>query len=77
MHNSISIKMRATDEQVLAYNRNCDQTEALFAGTLANRISGMSADEAYPFIVDWFKSVRQMAVAHHITSGIQFEVTKE
>lgn len=65
------IHIQATHQQVEQFNQRCELSEMLFAKTLAERIQGMSAADAEPFILDWFKSVRTMAVANHITSGIK------
>jgi hypothetical protein len=53
----------------------CLLTEQLMASTLARRIEGMKPEDAFPFILDWFKSVRHMAHANWISCNIQNQVS--
>jgi hypothetical protein len=72
----ITFRIRATNEQVEQMNRQCEMSEQLFALTLAQHLQGKTQEEAIPAICDWFKTVRHMAQANYITSGIQV-VTNE
>ena len=71
MSNGIQFKITATKEQLEQLERMCELTEHLMAETLARRIEGLKAEEAFPFIVDWFKSVRHMAHGAWISCNIQ------
>lgn len=73
----MQLKFEATDEQVKTMERNCSLTEALFARTLAKRIEGMNAEQSIPYIEDWFRSVRSMAQANLIISGIKVDVSPD
>jgi hypothetical protein len=68
--------MTGTEEQFAAFDKECSLSEGLMATTLAKRISGMKPEESIPFIVDWFKAVRHMAIARHLMSGIVAEITE-
>lgn len=71
MSNGIQFRITATKEQLEELERMCELTEHLMAETLARRIEGLKAEEAFPFIVDWFKSVRHMAHGAWISCNIQ------
>lgn len=71
---SVKIKLTATADQIKSFERVCEMSEGLLGATLAKRIEGKSAEKALPFILDWFRSVRQFTVANHMMSGIKFEV---
>lgn len=71
------VKLTATSDQVAEFEKRCELTEGLMAQTLAQRIEGMKADEAIPFIEDWFKSIRTMSVANHALSGIRLEAFED
>jgi len=72
--NGIQIKVQGTEEQFKQMTGQCELTEALFAQTLARRIEGMKAEEAIEFILSWFQSVRHMAQASLMSSGIKTSV---
>jgi hypothetical protein len=67
------VELYATDDQILEFERRCALSEHLMAITLARRVERLKAKEAEPFIQDWFRTVRSMAIANHITSGIRLE----
>lgn len=53
----------------------CDLSEALMAETLARRLKvAMSEEDTVQCIRDWFQSVRSMAQANLMASGVQFDV---
>jgi len=68
--------MEGSEEQFLAFDKECSLSEGLMASTLAKRIEGLKPEEALPFIVDWFKAVRHMAIARHLMSGIVAELSE-
>jgi len=70
------LRMQATAEQVERFHLQCDVNELLRASTLSKRIEGMTATESQGFIVEWFKTVRQMGIAAHLTSGIKLDVVQ-
>lgn len=76
MITTTQIKFQATAQQVQQMEQNCQLTESLMAMTLARRIEGMKAEESIPYIESWFKSVRSMAQANFMLSGIKTEVTE-
>lgn len=73
----MKIEMKATDDQVRRYEFMCNMNEGLLAQTLAKRIEGLKAEESVTFIQSWFESVRNMAIAAHLTSGIKISITPE
>jgi hypothetical protein len=70
----IQIKIQGTEEQFKQMTLQCEMTEAMFANTLARRIEGMKAEESIEFILNWFQSVRHMAQAALMSSGIKTAV---
>ena len=70
-----SIVIRATEEQILAYESQCDLTERLMAQTLATRLGVHNHEPSINAICDWFRSVRMMSIAAHAASGISLSVT--
>lgn len=68
------IHFEGTNEQIQTMTQMCELTEKLFAQTLAQRIEGMKAEESLEFILSWFQSVRHMAQAQLMLSGIKFRV---
>lgn len=68
---TIQFRLRATNDQVEDMNRRCEMSEQLFALTLATRLQGLPREEMLPIICDWFRTVRHMAHANYIVSGIQ------
>ena len=72
--NGIHIRVQGTEEQFKQMTGQCELTEALFAQTLARRIEGMKAEESIEFILSWFQSVRHMAQAALMSSGIKTSV---
>lgn len=68
------IHATGTPDQFKNLDQMCEMSESLFARTLAERIEGLSAADALPFICSWFQSVRHMGQAALLNSGIQFTV---
>lgn len=71
------IEFEGTEEQFGALTRQCEMTEALLANTLSQRIAGMSAKDNFDFILSWFATVRHMAQAAWMTSGVKVKVNQE
>ena len=71
---SIKFQIKGTEQQFGQMVLNCQMTEALFARTLAKRIAGLSAEDSEPLIQSWFESVRHMAQAQLMLSGIEAKV---
>lgn len=63
-----------TQQRIQNHERQCELFEALLTATLSERIQGLPIEQRRHFIADWFKSVRTMAVANWIASGIETRV---
>lgn len=74
---SLKLSMQATDEQVLRMEQTCAMSEQLLALTLAKRIHNMSSLDSIHFILDWFRTVRSMAQANLMASGIKYDVVRD
>lgn len=71
MGNTINLRIQGSEEQAAAFNDNCRRSEMLFAGTLMNRFRIPVTDENADLVLDWFKSVRDMAIGNWIGSGMK------
>lgn len=71
----LQIEIKATAQQIAQFEAQCAVSEYLLAGTLARRVEGLRPEQAEPFIRDWFRSVRMISVANHISSGITVVTT--
>lgn len=65
------IHLKCSNEQAAEFRNRCRQSEALFAGTLIERLGVPMTDGNADLVLEWFKSVRDMAVANWINSGIE------
>lgn len=63
-----------TPEQFRQIEENCSMSEAMFATTLWQRLKNRQPDEPLAeedLIMEWFKSVRMIAQANYVMSGVQ------
>ena len=74
---SMQLSVRATDDQIKQMDSACELSEQLMAINMANRIHKVSALEALPFIKGFFQTVRFMAQANLMSSGIKYSVTRD
>lgn len=68
------LKVHGTPEQFEQMSKMSQLHEELLALTLAKRIAGMQPEQSIEFILSWFNTVRHMAQATWMTSGITVEV---
>ena len=67
----IHLQLKGTEAQAEEFRESCRRSELLFAGTLMERLGVPVTDENADLVMEWFKSVRDMAVGNWISSGIQ------
>lgn len=72
MKHTIEIHFNGTPEQFEALHNNCAISEAMMARTLLCALSQNPPEKQIDFVLDWFRSVRFMAQANLISSGIKF-----
>ena len=71
MSKVVHLRIQGSEGQAKQFHDNCRRTEALFAGTLMNRFKIPMTDENADLVMSWFKSVRDMATANWISSGMK------
>jgi hypothetical protein len=70
MSDRISLRISGTEAQAQEFRDRCLLSEKLYAGTLINRLGIELTDDSADAVLSWFKTIRDMAVANWISSGL-------
>jgi hypothetical protein len=68
------VRIMASPAQHEDFEKRSDLTEYLLALSLAAQVAGKDQEAMLPSIVEWFKSVRTLAVTNHALSGIRIVI---